>query len=70
MSQNLKYPEKNVSDNPFIDNDFVINEEGKTLQFNYHNSEKLLYDIHHYGDGGRIYYKKKNTINNSRFLVV
>jgi hypothetical protein len=70
MSQNLKYAEQELSENPFIDNDFVIDAEGKTFQFNYQNFEKICYDIHHYGDGGKIYFKKESTRKNNRFSVV
>ncbi|MFT5231840.1 MAG: hypothetical protein ACI825_001249 [Planctomycetota bacterium] len=70
MSQNLKYAEQKLSENPFMDNDFVIDAEGKTFQFNNQNSEKISYDIHHYGDGGKIYFKNENTRKNNRFSVV
>tara|TARA_R110000772_G_scaffold35955_5_gene86292 strand:- start:481 stop:660 length:180 start_codon:yes stop_codon:yes gene_type:complete len=59
MALSLKYSTKELSKSPFIDNDFSIDEEGKTLEFFNHNLEKKVFDIHHYGDGKRIYFKKK-----------
>ena len=69
MALSLKLPVKKLLKNPFIDNDFSIDEESKTLQFYDQNLEKIVFDIHHYGNGKRIYYKKNNKRNNSRFLV-
>ena len=70
MALSLKHGTKGLSKNPFIDNDFSIDEDGKTLEFYDQNLEKKVFEIHHYGEGKRIYFKKKNKINNSRFLVI
>lgn len=70
MALSLKHSKKELSKNPFIDNDFLIDEDGKTLEFYDDNLEKKVYEIHHYGDGKRIYFKKDNKRNNSRFLVI
>ncbi len=70
MALSLKHSTRKLSKNPFIDNDFSIDEEGKTLEFYDDNLEKKVFDIHHYGDGKRIYLKKNNNRNNNRFLVI
>jgi hypothetical protein len=70
MALSLKHSSKELPKNPFIDNDFSIDEDGKTLEFYNHNLEKKVYEIHHYGDGNRIYFKKNNKVNNSRYLVI
>ena len=70
MPLSLKNSKKVLSKNPFIDNDFTIDEDGKTLEFYDHNLEKKVFEIHHYGDGKRIYLKKDNKRNNNRFLVI
>ena len=59
MALNIKHSSKVLSKNRFIDNDFTIDEDGKTLEFFDHNLEKKVFEIHHYGDGKIIYYKKK-----------
>ena len=70
MALSLKRSTRVLSKNPFIDNDFSIDEEGKTLEFYDDNLEKKVFEIHHYGDGKRIYFKKNSKRNNSRFLVI
>ena len=58
MALKLVHSSKDLLENPSIDTDFSIDEELKTLAFYDHNSEKKVFDIHHYGDGKRIYVKK------------
>lgn len=62
MALTLVHKTKDLLENPFIDTDFAIDEELKTLAFYDHNAEKKVFDIQQYGDGKRIYLKKLKTV--------
>lgn len=53
-------PAEDLLNSDIRDNDFSIDSEGKTLQFYNHKSEKKVFNIHHYGEGKKIYFKKRN----------
>ena len=60
MAFTLEHQTKELSENPIIDTEFLIDEELKTLAFYDHNSEKKEFDIRYYGNGNRIYFKKRD----------
>ena len=70
MALSLKHPAKRLSKNPFIDNNFSIDEDSKTLEFYNQKLEKVVYEIQHYGNGNRIYLKRNSKRKNNRFLVI
>jgi hypothetical protein len=70
MALSVKHRKKVLSKSPFVDNDFSVDEDGKTLEFYDHNLDKKVFEIYQYGDGKKIYFKKNNKRNNSRFLVI
>lgn len=59
MARNLSLNKDTGSKDTFIDNDFIIDEKLKTLEFYNHNLEKKVFEIFHYGNGKTIYLKKK-----------
>ena len=59
MARNLSLNKETGSNDTFIDNDFIIDEKLKTLEFYNHNLEKKVFEIFIYGNGKTIYLKKK-----------
>ena len=62
-------PAEDLLNSDIRDLDFSIDSEGKTLQFYDDKLEKKVFNIHHYGDGKKIYFKKRKTSEKSNSFV-
>ena len=52
-------PTNDVDQNKYSDQQYSLGVDGKTLQFYDHNGVKKVYEIHHYGNGKALYFKKE-----------
>lgn len=48
-----------ANQNQYGDQQYTLGMDGKTLQFYDHKGIKKVYDIHHYGKGKALYFKKE-----------
>ena len=52
-------PTNDENHNQFGDQQFSLGMDGKTLQFYDHNGVKKVYEIHRYGKGKALYFKRE-----------
>jgi len=69
MALTTNQPAEDLLNSDIIELDFSIDSEGKTLQFYNDKSEKKVFNIHHYGEGKKIYFKKRQKIEKSHSFV-
>ena len=58
MALRIKQPTGDLLNCDIRDFEFTINEENKTLEFYNDKFVKQVFEIHHYDDGKKIYFKK------------
>ncbi len=60
MALDVNRPTYDNINDEIKDQKFSIGKNGKTLKFYNHEAKKKVFEIHHYGDGKTIYFKKKD----------